>query len=125
MVRIRGLVEITLTTADAIGAGFHGALGIAIISNEAFAAGVTAVPSPTDDLDFPWFWHSFFSVRTVTATIADGANAQGLVTRIEIDNKSMRKQTSGETMVGVIDQIESTNAVFEMHATTRVLDKLA
>ena len=69
--------------------------------------------------------HQMFSLRTATATIADGVNSAGVYQRIEIDNKAMRKQTDAETLVGVIELTESTNAVMEMHADVRVLDLLA
>jgi len=124
IVRIRGYCEFLLTTGDAAGAGFFGAVGLMLVSDEAFAAGVTGVPSPLN-LEADWIWHSFFSVRVATATVADGVNAGGVYQRLEIDSKAMRIQSTNKTLVGVIDQAESTNAVMEFHSNTRVLDKLS
>ncbi len=123
IVRIRGLAALTMTTSDAAGAGFFGAMGLAMVSDEALAAGAGSIPSPLTALDFPWVWHSFFDIRGNTATIADGVNAP-LKVLITIDNKGMRKQTPGQTLVGIIDQVESTNAVAELHSATRILDML-
>ena len=125
IVRIRGLVEIQLHTAAAVGDGFFGAVGFAIVSNEAFAAGAGSVPSPFTSPEFGWLWHSYFSVRAISATIADGVNAVAAVQRIEIDNKSMRKQSTSETLVGVIDQEELGTATAELNANCRILDKLS
>ncbi len=123
--RVRGLCEFMLNTADTIGAGFFGAVGLILVSDEAAAAGVNSVPSPLSQLDAGWLWHSFYSVRTVTATIGDGVNSSSVYLRISIDNKAMRIQAPNQTLVGVIDQTESTNAVMEFHANTRILDKLS
>ena len=128
IVRIRGIARVHQTVGSAVGAGFKGALGIGIVTAQAFAAGVTSIPGPiTDSFWDGWMWHSFFDVRVVTATIADGANAASVSYVVPIDSKAMRKWdgSSENVLVGVMELIEQTTAVMELEADTRVLIKLS
>ncbi len=126
VVRTRGLVAVRLIGADAAGSGFFGAHGICMVNEDAFAAGAAAVPDPMTDANSDlWIWHSFFDVRQVTATIADGVNAVGNNSVIVIDSKAMRKDFDPEmVMVGVTEVIESTNATMEVTADCRQLFKV-
>jgi len=126
LVRLRGLLSLTLLTADAAGSGFFGACGVALVTAQAFAVGATAVPGPLSEVDWDgWLWHSFWDLRTVTATRADGVNSSGAAMRIEIDSKAMRKWEENMVLIGVNEAVESINAVVEIQARTRALVKLA
>ena len=126
VVRTRGLVAATQVLSGAIGDGFFGAHGICMVNEDAFAVGASAVPDPIDDSNSDlWLWHSFFDVRTVTGTIADGVNAVGCVSKIVIDSKAMRKDFDPEmVMVGITQVLESGTATVEIHADTRQLFKV-
>jgi len=125
IVRIRGIITVTLSTAAAAQDGFFGAFGFIMVTNEAFAIGITAVPTPlTDEDQEGWMWHQYFDVRTPTGTISDGVNAVGAVSRFDIDNKAMRKIPVGMTLAGVTEVVESGTAVIEMQGQTRMLVKL-
>ena len=81
-----------LLTAAAAGDGFFGAVGIGIVTNQAFVAGVTSMPEPFDEVNWDgWMWHFFFDIRSVTATIGDGVNAASVSQLLTIDSKAMRK----------------------------------
>jgi len=126
IVRTRGLYMLELTSGDAIGAGYFGGVGICIVTDKALAIGATAVPGPfTEDAWDGWLWHSYFDVRMVTATIADGVNAGGVRMVIPIDSKAMRIVHDDETIVGVTEVVESTNAALERQGSTRMLIKEA
>ncbi len=113
----------TVTTADAAGAGFFGALGIGVVNTAAFVAGVASVPTPLTELEWPgWLFHSFFDIRSNTATIADGVNQ--LSQQMVIDSKAMRKWGNDETLMAIVEVVESTNAALEIQADTRILLKL-
>ncbi len=103
VVRTRGQLIVALLTTDAAGGAIHGASGIYMMTEDAFAVGVTAALDPLTDANSDmWLWHSFWDVMAVTATIADGVNAVGAVQRLEIDSKAMRKDFDPErVMVGV------------------------
>jgi len=125
IVRIRGLVTFTLQAASGIGDGFQGALGFGVMTTAAFTAGVASIPTPVTEAEWDgWMFHQFFDVRAVTATIADGSNAVGNVFRMPIDTKAMRIIGDSQTLVPVIEVVESGTASMEMQGETRLLLKL-
>ena len=123
LLRTRGFVSYILTSAAAVGDGFLGASGIYMMTEDAFAIGATAALNPLSDANSDmWIWHSFFDVRAITATLADGVNAGSAVYKQVIDSKAMRKDFDPErVMVGVTGVIESGTAVMEVNADTRQL----
>jgi len=124
LIRIRGMIHFILTLGDAAGSGFLGAAGIALVNTDAFSVGITAIPGPQSDAHWDnWIWHSFWDVRTATATIADGVNAAGVSQRIVIDSKAMRKWDPAETLVLMVEGTETTNAAVRINCDTRLLLK--
>ena len=121
LVRTRGLLRLQLQSVDAAGSGFEGACGLQIVTAEAFAIGVTAMPSPQTDPEWEgWIWHSFFSLRP-------GSALSGLagITEFEIDSKAMRKLPEGAVMMGVVEVVETGAAVMLFYLDTRILVKLS
>ena len=126
IVRLRGYCGIYLNSASVVGSGFSGAVGFGIVSLEAFTVGVTAMPGPVDDMEWPgWMFHRFFDLRTITATIGDGVNASACDASFEIDSKAMRKIGANEVFVGMIEVTEQTSAQVEIQCDTRMLVKLS
>ncbi len=125
IVRIRGHMAAYLLASTVVGTGFFGAFGIGLVSDEAFAAGAASVPGPLVSSDWDgWMWHSFFDVRSITATIADGVNAASVVARVEIDSKAMRCwDAESMTLIGMTEVVESVAGTLETQAETRVLIK--
>ena len=125
IVRIRGHMSLYMIASSTVGTGFFGALGIGLVSDEAFAAGVASIPGPLVSADWDgWIWHNFFDVRAITGTIADGANADSVVARIEIDSKAMRRwDAESMTLVGVTEVVESIAGQLETQGDSRVLIK--
>ena len=121
--RTRGHVIVVLLTAGSASAGFFGAHGIYMMTEDAFAVGVTAALDPlVDSSSDMWIWHSFWGVNATTATIADGVNAVGAVSRIDIDSKAMRKDFDGDrVMVGVTGVTEIGAATAVVNADVRQL----
>ena len=76
-----------------------GALGLAIVSSEASAVGVTAVPTPITEMGSDlWFVHQVM-IASHGAGVVD--NARGV--RYSIDSKAMRKVEDGQDMVVVTE----------------------
>ncbi len=127
LIRTRGLVSLYLETVSAINSGMSGAIGMAVVTTAAVAAGVASVPSPiTEDSWDGWFWHQFFDVRAITATIADGANAGSVFARFVVDSKAMRKVAEDESLIYVIEVgAESGAATLRWFADSRLLVKLS
>ena len=127
VIRTRGLLELNLNAVSAVGAGFHGASGLCIVSADAVAAGAASIPSPVGDAGWDgWFWHSFFDVHTITATIADGVNATAVHKQFMVDSKAMRKFRTNEAMVWMLETAaEVGTATMFAHADSRLLHKLS
>ena len=120
VVRTRGDVSIfpNSVTADL---NIVGAYGLAIVSDQAFAAGVASVPGPWNSPGWDgWFvWRSFgYRVENVDST---GVNAPLSISQ-EVDSKAMRKVTENETIVLVA---ESQAGAFSISMALRLLLKLA
>ncbi len=82
------------------------------------------MPTPLADEDWEgWIWHSYWQTRSITATIADGANAAALQTRIKVDSKAMRKWDEDQRLVGVVETVENDTAACEIQGDTRILVK--
>ena len=91
IVRIRGDLSVFLTSVAADGDGFSGAVGLGIVTADAFAIGPTACPGAfTDPAWDGWMWHSYFYVFGPSQAAAEGAQPAA-VQRITIDSKAMRK----------------------------------
>ena len=125
VIRTRGIVSVYRVSGVAVGDGFSGAHGIYMMTEDAFAVGVTAALDPQQDANSDmWLWHSFFDVRGITAIIANGVNAYATVSRIVIDSKAMRKNFDPErVMVGVTGVTLIGGSVAEIHADSRQLFK--
>jgi len=122
IVRLRGYVELVVSTSTAALDGFNGALGIGIVSTPAFTIGVTAVPAPVDEIEWEgWMWHQFFSIHSST-TVPSDAYWQRLF--FDIDSKAMRKINAEETLMAVIQVFETGTATMSVRLATRMLLKL-
>jgi len=123
IVRIRGVLRLRLSTVTAGGDGYAGAIGMCVVSSDALAIGVTAVPDPflgaNEDC---WKWHRFISLYGTETTPSDG---YGGVQDIEIDSKAMRKFDEGQSLVMVSRWVEVGTAVIGWSAMTRVLLKVS
>ena len=100
LVRLRGYATVSMDVAAADNTQVV-ALGMIVGSDDQVAAGATAFPSPMDDLDADWIWHSFFPLRSVTGTQSDGVGGQ-VVSQV-IDSKAMRRVKQNDQLVMVAD----------------------
>ena len=109
--------------ATAVGDGFQVAVGICIVSENAFNAGVASVPAPFTDIGWDgWMWHWQGTLAASSTTID---NTLGVTAhREQIDSKAMRKIKLGDVQCAVIEMVENVTATMFAHIETRVLDKL-
>jgi len=118
IMRTRGYVGIRATNAGA-DATIVGAIGVAIVSEEAFLAGVASIPEPYTDADWGgWYvWRSFsFRHQFFDAT---GVLLEDF--GFEVDSKAMRKVAPNEALVFIG---ESQQGAFDVVDSTRTLIKL-
>ncbi len=85
------------------------AFGLAIVSNVSRAAGAASLPSPMDDLSYPWFWHKFVPLIPTSTTQGDNVGPASAA-RVEIDAKAMRKIRPDEAIVLLGDGIQQSGS---------------
>ena len=128
IVRTRGHLEFILESADALRSGFNWVAGIGIVTSDAFAVGVSAVPNPFDDADWPgWLWYASGGIHSPSSTAIPTVGDQQTVVDnpiVEIDSKAMRKLRVNEVMFLSVQGGETGTAVMSVRGMTRVLVKL-
>jgi len=97
---------------------FIGAYGQCIVSDQASAIGVSAVPTPVTDLSSDlWFVHQPF------AGVFESGTGTNNGWRYEIDSKAMRKVQEGEDLVTVVE-FSALGSGFNFFVGGRALVKL-
>ena len=125
IVRIRGNLQAYLKTASAGDSGFHCAVGIGIVTTDAFSIGVTAMPGPLSDIFWDgWLFHQIFDIFAASGTIADNFNLGLAVERFEIDSKAMRKFRTNMTVFAMLETVEGGTATMSVRVGSRMLLKL-
>ncbi len=100
IVRTRGQLMAFARTEAASDQIIRGALGIILVSSDAFAVGVTAIPGPlSDSLDDWYVWVPFNLMTANGAALGDEA----LVARENFDSRGMRKSKFGEVSAVVLE----------------------
>ena len=97
------------------------ALGLGIMSTDAFAAGAGSLPDPGSEPEYPWLWWGQYQLRSFAA-----ANEQSLgtsVVRLSADTKAMRKMKPGQSLGWVVETSGASGSptTYIEIATTRVL----
>jgi len=121
--RTRGELLLYLGSGDAIGSGFEWAFGMAVVSENAFGIGITAVPQPFDDIGWDgWFVYERGTLEAAGASVAgDEISTQS---RVVIDSKAMRKTHATDVVVAVLQVNERGTATMRASLVSRVLVKL-
>ena len=123
ILRTRGYVDFAINSNNAIGDGYRGAVGLCIVSENAFNAGIGSVPTPITDLAWDgWFWYQFFNLMTNNATAGDlGENAVASYVRFVIDAKAMRKIKDTDVIIAVLEVTEVGTSTFRSFLNSRIL----
>ena len=120
--RLRGEFMVQLLTADDVGAGagFHYAAGVCIVTENAFGAGLAAVPTPLTDQTWDgWLWYYTGTIHATSTTNLDRQPAATM--RMVIDSKAMRKFKNTDIMIGVVEATEAGVSTMTAHMVTRSL----
>ena len=133
LVRTRGDLNLFITTSNGVGNGFHGAFGIGIGNENAFAAGAASLLTPLTDEEWDgWIYHRYFGVfsggtiaAATAAQQADQVNAVSGALHIEVDSKAMRKLTQQDTIYAMLEVVELGTCSMEWAFNSRSLIKLA
>ncbi len=115
IVRTRGQISVRSDQQASI-ENFQCGFGIAVVSDQAVAIGVTAVPTPTTD-DGSDLW--LYIDRIMSTNVVD---AGASVLRLIVDSKAMRKVNGDQDIVDVVENPVATGVVVSTY--TRTLVKL-
>ena len=122
IVRLRGSMSSYLESATSAKDGFHCALGIGVVTAEAFAVGITAIPTPiTDQAQEIWLYHRFFDLHAAGAAAIDTFQSS---IQFEVDSKAMRKWPEPMTIYAALEVVEIGAAVMQTFFESRMLVKL-
>ncbi len=117
IVRVRGMLSIISDQVAAAEEPF-GALGMAVVSDQAVAAGVGSLPSPiTEEGSDLWFTYHFGSAPINTAGV------MASVATSYFDSKAMRKVGIGQDLVILFENASSASGLLYV-AKYRILVKL-
>ena len=118
IMRTRGMISVKSNVDTDV--TITGAVGMAIVQNEALVAGVNSLPEPFSDADWGgWFVWRTFAIDQKVLSVSSIFQAQY---NFEVDSKAMRKVTSNESLVVIA---ESQLGTFGLFDGTRVLAKLS
>ncbi len=121
IVRTRLLISVN-TDQVAADESQVGAFGVAVVSDQAVAVGVTAVPTPITDMDSDlWLVHQLMYSEFFLNT-AVGFDAGGMVP-VEVDSKAMRKVELGQDVI-LVGEFSAAGNGFIMTVGGRMLLKL-
>ncbi len=118
IMRTRGQVSIQPQAVSA-NLDIVGAIGMALVTDEAFTAGVASMPEPFTDADWGgWFVWRSFSYRF---GFSDATGLNFLNWNFEIDSKAMRRVKGGNETLVII--AESQQGAYGISTPLRVLIK--
>ena len=131
VVRIRGELLFTISTASALEDGMFGAFGIGIAFNPAFTAGIGSVPTPiSEEFQDNWFYHRYFTCIANGAISAAGVSLSAgqqdptsACIRVEVDSKAMRKLNIGDTIYAALEVTEVGTVTARWAFNSRMLVK--
>lgn len=124
LVRTRGRAIYKIQSFNAAGDAFTGAFGIGIVTAEAAAVGITAMPIPiTDSAWDGWLFHTYLQLVAGDKTAGD-VDFTAATQIIDIDSKSMRKMRAGDTLYMAHELVETGTVDMDFVADSRVLFKL-
>ena len=127
VVRTRGQGSLFIGSASNVLDGFNeAAVGICIVSENAFGAGAASVPAPLTDIAWDgWMWHMILSQFRTSSVSPETFQSTMEAVRFDIDSKAMRKIRESDVVIGVLELgTEIGTTQMEFQARTRILTKL-
>jgi len=120
---VRVHLEVLMESDQVIASeGQVGAIGMCVVSDQAAAVGVTAVPTPATDAGSDlWFLHRFMFGSFVFGTASGFQDPAGV--SASIDSKAMRKVNDDQDVLVVAQQASALSDGFTMLVGGRILIK--
>ena len=125
LVRTRGAFVLEMLVSGGATNEVTGAVGMIVVSSDAFAAGIASLPGPLTDIENDWFVYEPFALGTE----ATNPPADSRVSHVQrqFDSRGMRKLKFGDVLVMVIEVVQSdatTGIVLRLASHFRVQAKL-
>ena len=119
VIRTRGEIYHRPTNLNA-DLAYVGAWGLAVVSDQAFAAGAASIPGPFDSAD----WDGWFAWGSFGFHLDFGTNVglREIGRALDVDSKGMRKISDNETIVFMA---ESQTGAYSISMPLRLLMKLS
>ena len=96
--RIGAYFDASMQAGDVMGI----ALGLGIVSSDAFDAGAASVPDPNVEAEYPWLW---WGMTMLGSEITLGHEEYGQHSQVfEVDTKAMRKVKPRETLCWILQR---------------------
>ena len=100
LVRTRGMLAVRVAAAAAGNSITRGALGMIVVSQDAFDIGLTALPGPLSDSQNDWFlWVPFTLMHDDQLAEFDSK----FVASVPFDSRGMRKLKFGDVLAAVLE----------------------
>ncbi len=119
LIRLRGVAQIMSDQVTADERQF-GILAQAVVSDQASAIGITAVPTPVTDSGSDLFFQ--FTPMISDVNFVTGTGVRPLANQYEIDSKAMRKVEDGQDIISVVENGAVVGSIIT--GFTRLLIKL-
>ncbi len=121
ILRVRGMVNLTIDNESVEPVDTFVALGLAIVSTDAATLGATAMPDPAGDADFPWLWWMDvpLTMHEMLAAVPQSITQIGSA-RVLVDSKAMRKVKPAQSLIWVLSHPDAIQVDIDI-ALTRVL----
>ena len=110
VLRMLGEYVIDRNAAIVAGDACRVGIGIAKVSADAAALGATAMPDPLQDYEFPWLFqaeHRLWWPAPQDATSVNNSGSGSGIVRRSFDIRSMRKFKPNESLVQIVQYIDS------------------
>ncbi len=116
---VRSIFNLYIRSDQEAAAEFQdAAFGLAVVSDQSSAIGVTAVPTPDTDAGSSLFWlHSWLKSSSSSGT-GSAVSGRGIV----VDSRAMRKVELGQDMIAVVELTGVSNG-FRFASSGRILIK--
>ena len=111
IMRVRGELWVKSDQLAAVRVPF-GALGFAVVSEQARVAGVASVPTPiTDEGSDMFFVHQFWAANFDIISTGVGSLGSEALARYSFDSKAMRKISTGQAIVVTLENAAAAGGV--------------
>ena len=120
ILRVRGRIQVGFNQAGLAATDLAVlTFGLGVFSTDAVTLGVTALPDPAAEPEYPWMWYGSVAMFSPSADTADPRIQQVLV----VDTKAMRKVKPGESLAMVGQYVNSAGnpSIKVISETLRVL----